>query len=445
MSEPAGNRTAPLSDYLVLDLSSGIAGAYCTKLLADGGADVVKLEPPEGDPLRRWSASGAAIAAGADGALFAFLSSTKQSMVLDPDDDRDLARLGDLLERADAVVWSRSSRLAESATLSPQALRRTAPHLTVTSITPFGLHGPWRDRAATEFTLQAWSGGIVGLGRGAPGRAPVCVGGQIGEWLTGLYAAIGTMVARTRALRDGPGEMVDVSMLETLALCLTYYPVTYFDMVGRPFRSGRALVTPGVETTSDGLVGVGVGTGQQWLDFCLMTEHPEWAEEGALFANRSRLAPEIAAWMAAHTTADILERASALRIPHAPIGNGATIPETDHFRARRSIVGNPRDGFAEPDRPYRFDPPLLRAPAPAPELGEHDDLQPGPRAADDRRLEGRGSAAIARASGPRPHRVLGRSALHPRAGDARRRRAAPRVDRPPRWHPAPRRPALLRT
>lgn len=371
--------TSPLSDYLVVDLSTGIAGSYCTKLLADGGASVVKVEPPEGDALRRWSASGAAIAEGRDGALFAFLSSSKQSMVADPDVDDEMARVHALLERADAVVWSKGSRLAECPSLVPDALRRVAPHLTVTAITPFGLEGPWRDKAATEFTLQAWSGGIVGLGRGAPDRAPVSIGGHVGEWLTGAYAAIGTLVSRARTLRDGAGELIDVSMLEALVLCLTYYPVTYSDMVGRPFRSGRSIVTPGVEQTSDGLVGIGVGTGQQWLDFCVMVDHPEWMEDRSLFAKRAHLKPEIAEWMAKRTTDEILELARAFRIPHAPIGNGETIPLTDHFRARHSIVENPTGEFVEPDRPYRFDPPLLRAPAPAPGLDEHDDSESNPR------------------------------------------------------------------
>ena len=193
--------TAPLADYVVVDLSTGIAGAYCTKLLADGGAEVIKVEPPDGDPLRRWSASGTSIPAGSDGALFTFLSSSKQSVIADPDVEADLERVQTLLEQADAVVWSKGSRLAECPALAPDAIRRTAPHLTVTTITPFGLEGPWADRAATEFTLQAWSGGIVGLGRGSPDRAPVHVGGQIGEWITGAQAAIGTMVSRARSLR----------------------------------------------------------------------------------------------------------------------------------------------------------------------------------------------------------------------------------------------------
>jgi crotonobetainyl-CoA:carnitine CoA-transferase CaiB-like acyl-CoA transferase len=369
--------TAPLSGYVVVDLSTGIAGAYCTKLLADGGAEVIKVEAPEGDPLRRWSASGSAVE-GEDAALFTHLSSSKQSLIADPDDDVALGRVLALLDQADAVVWSKGSRLAECAALTPEALRASAPHLTVTTITPFGMEGPWSERAATEFTLQAWSGGIVGLGRGAPDRPPVSVGGQVGEWLTGIYAAIGTLSSRARGLIDGRGELVDVSMLETLALCLTYYPVTFSDMVGRPFREGRSIVTPGVETTSDGLVGVGVGTGQQWLDLCAMVEHPEWTEDRSLFRDRTRLRPEIAAWMADRTTAEVLELTGLFRIPHAPIGNGSTIPTTDHFEARGSIVTNPRGTFVEPGPPYRFDPPLLIEPRPAPHPDEHEALPDDP-------------------------------------------------------------------
>ena len=351
----------PLGGHVVVDLSSGIAGAYCTKLLADGGAEVVKVEGPDGDPLRRWSASGASIPDGEDAPLFGFLSSSKQSVVASPD---DLGPVHEMLEQADAVVWSAGSPLADDPALSPTAMQNSHPHLTVTAISPFGLEGPWSDRAATEFTLQAWSGGVVGLGRGAPDRPPVFVGGQIGEWLTGTYAAIGTLAS--------PPGLVDVSMLETLVLCLTYYPVSFADMVGRPFRSGRSLITPGVETTSDGLVGVGVGTGQQWLDFCVMVDHPEWMEDRSLFANRAHLAPEIAEWMAQRTTAEVLDLATALRIPHAPIGNGATVPTNEHVAARGSLRTNAGGGFVEPDHPCRFDPPLLAPPQPAPVLGQHE-------------------------------------------------------------------------
>ncbi len=366
-----GSPSPPLTGYLVVDLSTGIAGGYCTRLLADAGADVLKAEDPGGDPLRGWSASGAAIPSDQDGALFSFLACSKGSIVADADSAADLAGIAELLAAADAVVWSPGSRLATHPSLSPAALRRAHPHLTLTAISPFGLHGPWSDRPATEFTLQAWSGGIVGLGRGAPERPPVFVGGQVGEWLSGVYAAIGTLAARTRRLASGHGELVDVSMLEVLALCLTYYPVSFFDTAGRPYRSVRSVPTPGVETASDGFVGLGTGTGQQWLDFCVMVGHPEWAEDESLRTNRSPVGSAIHEWIADRTVGEIMDLATAFRIPCAPVGNGATVPVTDQFRSRGAFVKNPRDGFLQPGHPYRFTPELLRPPEPAPLLGEH--------------------------------------------------------------------------
>ena len=133
----------PLDNWVVADLSTGIAGAYCTKILADGGADVVKIEAPEGDPLRRWSASGAPVPADIDGALFRFLASAKRSVVAAVD-DAGLRSVHDLLERADVAIWSPGSPLAGHGELTPAAILRDHPHLTLTSITPFGLEGPWR-------------------------------------------------------------------------------------------------------------------------------------------------------------------------------------------------------------------------------------------------------------------------------------------------------------
>ena len=240
--------------------------------------------------------------------------------------------LHELLASADAVVWSRGSRLSEQPSLAPAEILDAHPHLIVTSITPFGLEGPWSDNAATEFTLQAWSGGSSVSARGLPDRAPVHVGGQVGEWLSGLFAALGTLAARRR--RSSSGELVDVSMLESLALCLTYYPVTFNDQLGRPMRRRRFIPTPGVGAASDGLVGLGCGTGQQWLDFCVMVGHPEWMEDRSLFLDRTKLAPTIDGWIAAHTVEEILDEASTFRIPNAPIANGANITTFEHFRER---------------------------------------------------------------------------------------------------------------
>ncbi len=358
----------PLDGYTVIDLSVGIAGGYCTKLLADGGAAVVKVESPEGDPLRRWSASGATIAPGDDGALFSFLAGSKNSVVVDPETPDDVELLRSLLDTADAVVWSRGSAVVALDEFTPATLADAYPHVTVTAITPFGLEGPWSDKPATEFTTQAWSGGAIGLGRGAQDRAPLFVAGQIGEWLAGAYAAAGTMATHS--------GLVDVSMLEAQVLGLTYYSVSFIDALDRPFRDRRRLSIPGVATAADGLVALGCGTAQQWFDLCAMVDHDEWIDEQSDLSITEQAnihADEIYEWVRENKVDDILDLASAFRIPNAPVGNGATVTSFDQFVERGTFVSNPRDGFTQPGAPYRMSPPLLRAPNPAPRLGEHTD------------------------------------------------------------------------
>jgi crotonobetainyl-CoA:carnitine CoA-transferase CaiB-like acyl-CoA transferase len=359
---------AALDGYTVVDLSSGIAGGYCTKILADGGATVIKVEPPEGDSLRRWSASGADIGVGHDGALFSFLACSKHSVAVDPVADDELDVLRGLLMTADAVVWSRGSAIVALDEFRPAALADTYPHLTVTSITPFGLEGPWADKPATEFTVQAWSGGVIGLGRGSADRAPLFVAGQIGEWLAGAYAAAGTM-----AVRAG---LVDISMLEVEILCLTYYSVSFNDALGRPFRDIRRLTIPGVATAADGLVALGCGTAQQWFDLCAMMGHDDWIDEESELSITEQAnihAEEIHKWVRENAVDDILDLSSAFRIPNAPVGNGANVTSFDQFVVRNTFTTNPRDGFTQPGPPYRTTPSLARAPQPAPRLGEHTD------------------------------------------------------------------------
>lgn len=363
--------TPPLDGYTVVDLSGGIAGGYAGKLLADGGADVVKIEPPQGDPLRGWSASGAAVDAVAGGPLFGYLAGGKRSLVADPESAADLRLIEDLLAGAEAVLWSPGSALAECESLAPEQILRRHPQLSVTALTPFGLHGPWTGRAATEFTLQAWSGGAIGIGRGEQGRAPAHVGGQVGDWLAGAYAAALTLAARA----GGGARLVDLSLLEAQILGLTYYPVTYFQMLGHPWRDARRPTVPGVARAADGLVALGCGTAQQWFDLCAMSGHQEWIDEDSTLTITEQAnlhAEELYAWLATERVEDVRDLASAFRIPNSPVGNGANVTSMDHYRQRASFVTNPRDGFTQPGHPYRLGGVTLRAPAAAPRLGQHD-------------------------------------------------------------------------
>lgn len=366
----------PLDGFTVVDLSSGIAGGYCTKLLVDAGAEVIKLEDPAGDPLRRWSASGATVADDTDGALFQYLTASKRSVVLDPGDASDVQRATDIICHADAVVWSPGSRLAEHPDLAPALLHSKVANLIVTAITPFGLEGPWADHPASDLTLQAWSGGI--WARGFPHRAPVFVGGRQDQWAAGIAAGVATLVARMTQIRTDQGQLVDVSILEALCQWLFgYSPMTSFDLAGEPVKTVRSVHVPGVEETSDGYVGLMVGTGQQWLDFCAMVEHPEWAEDPTLLKvttrsdNGSSISPLIKDWTTARTTEEVREVASAFLIPNSPVGNGETIPGFDHFVARGSFVDNP-GGFLQPGLPYTLHGVPMRPFGASPALGQHN-------------------------------------------------------------------------
>lgn len=364
----------PLDGFTVVELSSGIAGAYCTKLLVDAGAEVIKLEDPAGDTLRRWSASNA-VAGDADGPLFQYLSASKRSIVLDPADETDLDRALSVIKRSHAVVWSPGSPLAEHPLLSPARLHSEAPNLIVTAITPFGLEGPWAGRAASDLTLQAWSGGI--WARGITDRPPVYVGGRQDQWSAGIVGGVATLIARIAQIRVGRGQLVDISILEALSQWLFgYSPITCSDIAGAPLKAKRSVHVPGVEETSDGYVGTMVGTGQQWLDFCAMVEHPEWTDDTSLLRvdtrsdNGSAISSLIKKWTSARTTDEVRELASAFLIPNSPVGNGKTIPGFDHFVNRQSFVENPSGGFLQPGLPYNMHGVPMRPFGPSPALGE---------------------------------------------------------------------------
>jgi crotonobetainyl-CoA:carnitine CoA-transferase CaiB-like acyl-CoA transferase len=174
----------------------------------------------------------------------------------------------------------------------------------------------------------------------------------------------------------GAAELIDLSMLETQILGLTYYPVSHYEMLGRPWRDRRRLTVPGIARAKDGLIDIGCGTAQQWFDLCAMTGHQDWIDEESplsITEQANEKAHELYAWVESQTVDEIHDLATAFRIPNAPVANGANVESLDHFVERGSFVINPRDGFTQPGPPYRSKPELLRTPQAAPRLGEHTD------------------------------------------------------------------------
>jgi crotonobetainyl-CoA:carnitine CoA-transferase CaiB-like acyl-CoA transferase len=365
----------PLSDVRVVDLTSGIAGPYLTKLLADAGADVVKVESPDGDRLRRWSASGTVVAPGESGRLFQFLNASKRSAVLDLGRPSDVDELRRLAACADLVVEDLEPGDVEALGLGAEDLRRANPATSLVSISNFGRGGPWSRRIANDFTLQAQVGSTEY--RGIPGEEPVCAGGFLGEYATAAYAAPAAMGALRTARRTGVGVHVDVSRYE--AMLGSFQTFRFILALFDPGRdTPRAIEIPSIEPAKDGWVGYCTITGQQWLDFCSMIGAPELAEDPELrhadgrMDRREEVWGKIRRFTADRTVDELVDLASAMRIPVGPIGDGRTVLTNEHFAARGVYVENPA-GFLQPRVPYRLQDGEPRPFTRAPRLGEHTD------------------------------------------------------------------------
>jgi crotonobetainyl-CoA:carnitine CoA-transferase CaiB-like acyl-CoA transferase len=364
--------TMPLEDLRVLDLTTEIAGPYATKLLVDAGARVIKLEAPDGDPLRRWSASHTPIPAGEDGALFRFLNGGKQSVAVDLASGAGRARTLALARDADVLIESLGPR-GLAALGGAESLREAYPRLCVVSFSAWGLEGPWAERPSTEHTQQA-ACGATGY-RGLPERGPVSAGGRIGEWMAGPFIALAALLAWRDARRSGRGQHVDVSQFECALASLTTLHDLQGQLLGIP--AAISIDTPSIEPAQDGWVGLTAYTGQQWKDFCLLIGRPELAEDERFYEARVRMQhlalvqEAMHAWTKRHTVDEIVALASELRIPAAPIGDGKRVLELDHLRERGVFVRSPHADFLQPRVPY-----LLSACPPrpferAPKLGEH--------------------------------------------------------------------------
>jgi len=382
----------PLNDELsVVHLAVGIAGAYCTKLLVDGGATATRVEPPEGEALRRRSASHGAPDSSAGGPLFQYLAASTRSVTVDIASAQDREAAWSLIKAADIVVWSRGSSVSDADEFAPARIRERAPKAVVVTITPFGLVGENSNKPANEFTLQAMSAGWVTRGRAE--REPLAAGGDHGDWVAGTFAALAGLAAWRRAQDTGEGELVDLSTLDALHLTQSFFGATYEAASGAPFRSARAPTVPLNHPTKDGYVGFQITTGQQWLDFCVMVERPDWADDTTLFRHGARSArheelnAQIDSWTSERTTEEVIEFACALRLPVAPINNGETLTKFEQSVAREWYRENPYTGFMQPTSTYMMHGEVApRSTGPAPKLGEHNgdiaEIAAAPKLAD---------------------------------------------------------------
>jgi crotonobetainyl-CoA:carnitine CoA-transferase CaiB-like acyl-CoA transferase len=362
VSDPSG----PLGGLHVLRIGAGIATAYCAKLLTDLGAHVVAVEPPGGDPLRAHRGGAPGIDDRVDesrtGPLFAYLHAGTRSVT-------DAAAVPGLLAGADLVVLGQDSP-AIAPGVTAEALRASHPDLPVVSVTPFGTTGPLAAVAATEFTVEAWSGWIDA--RGYDGRPPVQQGGRLAEFIAGVYAAVGAL-----AMVRAGGADIEVAWSEAIAGTLNH-PTLYRDFTGAPAFTSRGLDYPSVERCKDGWVGLCIFTVQQWNDFASLIGRDDlvgddrFTSMGARGKNRELAIETIQPWLDEHTAAEIVELGGLFRVPVAFIGNGRDLHTFDHLVEREVFVENPSGGFRQPRPVFNLSATPACAVGPVPAAGEAD-------------------------------------------------------------------------
>ena len=333
-----------LADVRLIDCSQGIAGAYLARLFADAGADVLRVEPEGGVPLRRRSTR--ELEPGESGPLFAFLAAGTRSVTGAVGESATEALLGG----ADVIVCDESLPAADI-----DALCERHPGAVVASLRPYGLRGPWADRDVNEFLVQADAGSLTC--RGHVSMPPYMAGGDVFEWMAACYAAPATLAGLDRARRCGEGDLIDVSMAEATAIAASTFSDLAQQMSGREGNPLRSLETPSIEPASDGWVGFNTNTRQQFQGFCLMMERPDLMESewGDLRTRTSRLEEwnEIVwAWTREHPADEIVRVASELRVPVAKVNDGAGVLVEEHLVARDFFYRHP-DGFLAP-RPPRL-------------------------------------------------------------------------------------------
>jgi len=326
-----------LSGLRVVEIADEISGPYCGKLLVDLGADVTKVEAPEGDPLRRWGPFPGDEPDRDRAGLFEYLNAGKHKAT--PDDARELIAGADVLIDGHGIDVQQHSRLV--------AVR----------ISNFGRHGPLRDRAATPLTMQALAGWISARD---PDRPPVQAGARIAEYVAGAYAALGALTA-LRIAPVGQVTEVDVSVLEALLSTLPYPMLMAERMraLGLPTNVRQAPML-GVVRAADGWVGINCLTGQHWLDVCDMLELSEFGEQQfAIMMGGPERAEFYAAaqpWLDERTVDDIVELCQALRIPAAPVADGAHALDNPQYAKRGFFVerGGKDWSFRQPGPPFRL-------------------------------------------------------------------------------------------
>jgi crotonobetainyl-CoA:carnitine CoA-transferase CaiB-like acyl-CoA transferase len=340
------DRTGPLTDIRVLDLTQALAGPFCTMLLADLGADVIKIEPPRGDmtrgmPPRR---------EGCDdyGGYFASINRNKRSIMLDLHDAADRTIFLRLAETADAVVENSRAGVIDRLGVGYETLRERNPRIVYGAIRGFGDprtgESPYASWPAFDIIAQSM-GGVVGITGPAESRG-YPAGASVGDLFPGTLAALGIVSAVHAARHTGQGQFVDVAMYDAvLALCENLvYSYSWSGRVLEPKGSGHPGLCPfDVFPASDGAVAIAAPTPNHWNVLCALIGRLELIDDErtrdniARIEHRELVIDAVSSWTRHHTKAQIIEELAG-RVPVGPVNTAEDIFADPHVAARRMLT-----------------------------------------------------------------------------------------------------------
>ena len=379
---------AALDGIRVLDLSRVLAGPWCTQLLADLGADVVKVERPgTGDDTRAW---GPPFLKGGDGqdtresAYYCSTNRGKRSLTLDiakPEGQR-IARA--LAAQSDVFVENYKVGDMQRYGLDYETLAAENPRLIYCSITGFGQTGPYANRAGYDFMIQAMGGlmSITGERDDLPGGGPQKAGVAVADLMTGLYSSVAILAALQERTRSGRGQYIDMALLDTQVGWLANQALNYFVSETVPRRWGNAhpnLAPYQAFATADGHVILAVGNDGQFRKFCVvagigLADDARFTTNPARLANREALVEAVAAAMRTRTTQEWIAALEAEGVPCGPINTLDQVFDDPQVRSRGLRVEIAReDGPPVPQvaNPIRFSRTPIDYTLPPPKLGEH--------------------------------------------------------------------------
>lgn len=383
---------AALDGIKVLDLSRVLAGPWCTQILADLGADVVKIERPGvGDDTRTWGPPFVKDANGNDSdqaSYFTACNRNKRSVTIDMATPDGQALLRQMAAQADVVVENFKTGGLKQYGLDQETLRRANPRLIYCSVTGFGNDGPYAERAGYDLMIQAMTGmmSITGRPDGEPGGGPLRVGVALTDIFTGVYASTAILAALQVRHRTGEGQHIDMALLDVGMAILANQASAFLNTGKAPARQGNthpSLAPYQDFPTLDGAMLLAIGNNGQFARFCEAAGQPGWASDARFASNTLRvkhrgvLIPMMEELTRTRTTADWVALLEDKAVPCGPINDIAQAFDDAQVKARGLAVTLPRDagdgiaaitGVASPLRLSATPPVLRRAP---PALGQH--------------------------------------------------------------------------